>query len=591
MSTYTDASLIYYPSGYKASKAYSLKPTDGSGDLTFTRASSATRVNAEGLIEGVRTNLALYSNDLSNAVWNKTFTTITSNAAISPDGTNNANKIVETTDNNLHRAGQGSISVTSGQVYTFSFYAKAGERTELEIQRINTSGTVFNSISATTAELTLGTLSVGSNVTSSSINSVGDGWYRISLSLTAIATGSGGLNIGMQKDGNVIYLGDGTSGVFIYGFQAEQSALATEYIPTTTTAVSVGMLANVPRIDYTGGGCGKLLLEPQRTNSILISEDFANDYWTKFEATISSNVATSPDGTANADKLIPSTNSSRHSVYKSSQSINGGYYTVYAKADGYDWILLTSHGSSIPSSRGAYFNVANGTIGTEGNGIVASITDMGNGWYKCSINDGTSGSSLYTVIVTNADNTESFAGNGTDGVLIWAAQNEQGSYPTSYIPTSGTAVTRVADSASKTGITSFLSSSSGCLFFNFGANNQQNSAVLGGLINGDWGTSIITRVESVGLLRVDVINGFTLLFSYISNVQINNSKIAISWVGGVLKIYINGLLKQTSGSITIPSINQLILQGGQSAALLNYSQVLLFPTNLSDTDAIALTTL
>ena len=53
MSTYDDASLIYYPSGYKASKAYILKPTDGSGDLTFTRASSATRVNAAGLIEDV----------------------------------------------------------------------------------------------------------------------------------------------------------------------------------------------------------------------------------------------------------------------------------------------------------------------------------------------------------------------------------------------------------------------------------------------------------------------------------------------------------------------------------------------------------
>ena len=57
MSTYNDASLIYYPSGYKESKAYSLKPTDGSGDLTFTRASTATRVNSSGLIESVATGV------------------------------------------------------------------------------------------------------------------------------------------------------------------------------------------------------------------------------------------------------------------------------------------------------------------------------------------------------------------------------------------------------------------------------------------------------------------------------------------------------------------------------------------------------
>ena len=57
MSTYDDASLIYYPSGYKAGKAYSLKPTDGIGDLTFTRASTATRVNSSGLIESVATGV------------------------------------------------------------------------------------------------------------------------------------------------------------------------------------------------------------------------------------------------------------------------------------------------------------------------------------------------------------------------------------------------------------------------------------------------------------------------------------------------------------------------------------------------------
>ena len=133
----------------------------------------------------------------------------------------------------MHRVGQGAISVTSGQVYTFSFFAKANERNELELQRINTSGTVFNSISSTTVDLINGTISVGSNVTSSSIENYGNGWYRISLSLTAIATGSGGLNIGMQKDGQVFYQGDGTSGLFLFGFQAENLSYHTSYIPTS----------------------------------------------------------------------------------------------------------------------------------------------------------------------------------------------------------------------------------------------------------------------------------------------------------------------------------------------------------------------
>ena len=260
------ANTLKFGNGQWAVKdGYALAYNDENGNFKplpfdFTRSTSATRVNKQGLIETVggnepridflndsngalllepqRSNLALYSNDLSNAAWVKTLSTITSNAAISPDGTLNANKIVETTDNNLHRAGQGSISVTSGQIYTFSFYAKAGERNELELQRINTSGTVFNGISVTNADLTLGTLSVGSNVTSSSITSVGNGWHRITISLTAIATGSGGLNIGMEKDGNVTYQGDGTSGVYIWGFQVEQGSYATSYIPTSGSAVT-----------------------------------------------------------------------------------------------------------------------------------------------------------------------------------------------------------------------------------------------------------------------------------------------------------------------------------------------------------------
>jgi type 1 fimbria pilin len=102
MSTYDDASLIYYPSGYKEDKIYSLKPTDGSGDLTFTRASSATRVNSDGLIESPRTNLVLYSEEFDNAYWTKTNVTITANATTAPDGNLTADKLVENSVNGNH---------------------------------------------------------------------------------------------------------------------------------------------------------------------------------------------------------------------------------------------------------------------------------------------------------------------------------------------------------------------------------------------------------------------------------------------------------------------------------------------------------
>jgi hypothetical protein len=59
MSYFDDASLVMIPSGYKTSKVYSVKPTDGTGDLAFTRSNdTATRVGPDGLIEKVRTNVA-----------------------------------------------------------------------------------------------------------------------------------------------------------------------------------------------------------------------------------------------------------------------------------------------------------------------------------------------------------------------------------------------------------------------------------------------------------------------------------------------------------------------------------------------------
>jgi hypothetical protein len=201
-----------------------------------------------------------------------------------------------------------------------------------------------------------------------------------------------------------------------------------------------------PRIEFNQDGSYKgLLVEPQRTNLVLRSEEFDDAYWTKSNATITANAAISPSGVQNADKLIPDTSTAIHSVSRASQPITGGFYSVFVKADGYDWILLTSHSSSAPATRGAFFNLSNGTIGATASGIIAKIEDYGNGWYRCSISEGNAPSSIWAVIVTNADSVITFTGNGADGVLIWGAQNEQGSTASSYIKTEASTFTRVAD--------------------------------------------------------------------------------------------------------------------------------------------------
>jgi hypothetical protein len=92
---YAQASLVMVPSLYKTSIVYSERPLSTDGELTFTRASSATESVLMGYIEKVRTNLALYSEQFDNAYWAKSQATITANATTAPDGTLTAEKFIE----------------------------------------------------------------------------------------------------------------------------------------------------------------------------------------------------------------------------------------------------------------------------------------------------------------------------------------------------------------------------------------------------------------------------------------------------------------------------------------------------------------
>ena len=239
MSYFDDASLVMIPSGYKDQKVYSVKPIDGSGDLTFSRSNdTATRVDSNGLIEKVRTNQILQSNSFD--------TTWTTSAAISVtggqsgyDGTSDA-WLLERSDTSARYINQ-NITLSSG-VYSYSVYAKVESVDWLYMWSFNGTGSV-----SVYFDLANGLLGTQSGTIDANIESVGGGWYRCSLSYNnniaavrlypAIADGSttGGVS---------------PAGIYIQDAQLEQGLVATDYIETTTAAVSVGPVANLPRLSY-----------------------------------------------------------------------------------------------------------------------------------------------------------------------------------------------------------------------------------------------------------------------------------------------------------------------------------------------------
>ena len=197
--------------------------------------------------------------------------------------------------------------------------------------------------------------------------------------------------------------------------------------------------------------CRGLLVEEQRTNLCLRSDDFANAYFNKSGATVSANSVNSPDGTLTADTLVASATTGAHVAFKQSLASSGAIsISVYAKRKDYDWLFVSD---TLSTNNGAFFNIATGAVGIVGPNASATITPAGGGWYRCVVTTTAGAGSGFGVYLaaSNSGAGISFAGDGTSGTYIWGAQVEAGASATSYIPTVASTVTRNADVAVITG--------------------------------------------------------------------------------------------------------------------------------------------
>jgi hypothetical protein len=232
---------------------------------------------------------------------------------------------------------------------------------------------------------------------------------------------------------------------------------------TATRVNSSGLIevvnADLPRFDFDPVtlACKGLHVEEQRTNLFQRSEEFDNAYWSKFNASITTNAIVTPSGTSTGNKLVENTTTGEHTVIRSIAYTSGTAYTLscYVKEGGRDFVVLqfSAAFSGIGVATRAWFNISTGSVGTLANSPIASIVDAGDGWYRCSITKtaGATGASNTAITVCNADNSVSYTGDGFSGIYIWGAQNEAGGSITSYIPTTTTALTRNPDVATITG--------------------------------------------------------------------------------------------------------------------------------------------
>jgi len=358
---------------------------------------------------------------------------------------------------------------------------------------------------------------------------------------------------------------------------------------TKTRTNSLGLVEslaiNTPSIDYTDSTCPSILAEPQRTNILFQSNAFNNVFWTNSGINVTPNDIISPDGTLNGTKIAAISNGSPFIFQSGTFGINRSN-SIYAKKGNNNFVFLSSQGFN----NGASFNLNTGVVATVTAGVTASIKSLANGWYKCTINIPSSIAN-YPFLVTMGG----ISGGVTAGdyIYIYGAQLESGLYPTSYIPTTTTTVTRTADSISKSGISSLIGQTEGTIFLDL---KDAYNGYIGLSDNSDANSVLLAFSKQYSSLNfyiyansVDIIGtGFVALPS-------SPMKLAFKYKSGEIKLFVNGVLAYSNTSAFTFSSNLsffgngLYWGGGEFEGLINSEQ--LYKTALTDTECINLTTL
>lgn len=574
MSFYNKASLLTIPTAYKQGKLYSVKPDDGSGDFTFTRSTSATRVNSDGLIEKARENLLLQSNDFNQ--WLKLNVTVTSSQN-GYDGSNNAWLLTDTSVSASHRV---YIANSHSGVYTFSVYAKAGTKSIVYIQ------SYINNNSITYFDLAAGSVLSTINNIHSKIEAVGNGWYRCSMSFNNT---NAYVTIGMADSATANYLGDGTGTLLIQDAQLEQGLVATDYIETTTSTVATGIVENIPRIDYSSG-TPSLLLEPQRTNLFYYSE-----YSEYAGINVTREYVESPDGFTNALRVYETAANGQHFTPYRGSVVAGQTYSLsfFIKKGSYDEVKVYTQSVYISSIFTITFSTNNLTF--TGSDIVPNSQKMenyGNGWYRVSGTVIPNNSGNFFIYAVVKDLT-TYVGDPTKYTDYYGFQAEEGSYATSYIPTYGTSVTRTFDYTLLDDLISLglVTATELTFFIDLNAESLIRDSSAADIIFGNISSNGIF-IYNNGL---NSMNGIIYLrdgsTTEAETLTQSPSKICIKVKPNDVKVFINGLnvATYTSLNFDFTSNSNLVLQSKNRTQIVN--KLLFFPTALTDAECITLTTI
>ena len=403
---------------------------------------------------------------------------------------------------------------------------------------------------------------------------------------------------------NTLKLGNGqwaTGKDTLLGYNSENNNI--KPLPFSFSRASSGTVINKdglietvgsgePRIDFKDNTKGALLLEPQRSNLVSYSEDTTE--WDKNETPINtSNTTISPNGSQNADSVI--VNSISEGFYDFSvgtvQSGTSYTFSIFIKyISGIETIRFGGSGGGFGGDNNNVFNIKNGTVVSAASGNTLLVDDYGNGWYRLIATKTASSTSTSAWILYGNENAEIQYSS-------WGVQVEQGSYATSYIPTSGSAVTRVAEVCNNGANEQVINSTEGVLYAEMsalvGADNYRQIT----LSNGSTSNYVLIGFRNdTGNIYYQIVVNSVIQASFISSQSSINtfSKVAVKWKVNDFAIWVNGieLSNDASGSTFSPNILNVLNFNiiGVNNFYGNVKDVRVYNTALTDQELQALTT-
>ena len=431
----------------------------GKNLVTHTRASSATYVDGNGVIKNAVTNLLGRSQDADH--WGESYSTVTNTTVKAPDQSLTAISFEEDLVTDAHYTRIVGFSVAKANTqYTMSVYAKAGVRDYIslwaDIQTVGVSA-------KQTFDVANGALGDSLTVDDKSITSVGNGWYRCTMTFTTGASPSGNVRgtVLTNNSSDTSNYKAGVSGIacYLWGVQLEEGSTAGEYVKTTNT------INSAPRFDHnpaTGESLG-LLVEEARTNLVPYSVPDLDNRWegagTSDVVDLSLNelgvfpgVRVGSNGqswhglrTNGSYNQIPLTASTTYTAswwYKDGDINPSGKIRFSLKKIGVSQNCFIHRNTSNPLNVSDYVIGNNANHGTVSN---ISVTEVANDVYRITCNFVPASTGNYQTIFATQSSTVG------ESIIALGFQIEEGAFTTSYIPTNGSSATRAADVTEITG--------------------------------------------------------------------------------------------------------------------------------------------